>query len=236
MQTTNRFCDMPILSSLFGESPFAVLEAHGKKVHECVRLLKPLFEHQGKGEFAELEAIADQVFALETEADRARNHLHEMLASKTLMPMRRDDFFNVLEAQDSMADRTEDIAAVLTLRELRLAGPVHDSMVAFLDLVLKNCELAGSVMSRLDLLVESAFSGRDAVTVSRLITELAEREDEVKPQQIALSRQLVANDAGLSPVDTILWLDVVHYLTEVSKAAGRTGNGIRLTLQIKSNN
>jgi hypothetical protein len=35
-------------------------------------------------------------------------------------------------------------------------------------------------------------------------------------------------------VDAILWLDVVHFLAELSKSAARVAEGIRLTLQIKS--
>jgi predicted phosphate transport protein (TIGR00153 family) len=226
---------MAILSNLFGESPFGVLEAHGKKVHECVRMLQPMFAELGRDGAPRLREIADQIFALETEADRIRNHLHELLANKTLLPMRRDDLFQVLEAQDSMADRAEDIAATMTLRELKLPESVLVSLVSFAGLVLGTCELAAGIISKLDLLVESSFSGRDAVTVSRLITELAEREDEVKPRQIAMSRELLAIQPRLDPVETILWLDVVHFLAELSKAAAHTAAGIRLTLQIKAN-
>lgn len=225
---------MTILTNLFGESPFGALEAHGEKVHDAVRRLRVLFEHLGDGNHALLREVADQIFTLESEADRVRNHLHEMLASRTLLPMKRDEFFRVLEHQDSMADRAEDIAATLTLRELVLPPTVAPLLAAFVERVLKNCELEASIMSKLDLLVESSFGGRDAITVSRLITELAEREDEVKPRQIELSRALLRAEPAVPPVDAILWLDVVHFLAELSKSAARVAEGIRLTLQIKS--
>jgi uncharacterized protein len=225
---------MTILTNLFGESPFGALEAHGEKVHDAVRRLHVLFEHLGTGDHARLRQVADEIFTLESEADRVRNHLHEMLASRTLLPMKRDEFFRVLEHQDSMADRAEDIAATLTLRELVLPPTVVPLLAAFVERVLKNCELEASIMSKLDLLVESSFGGRDAITVSRLITELAEREDEVKPRQIELSRALLGAEPAVPPVDAILWLDVVHFLAELSKSAARVAEGIRLTLQIKS--
>jgi hypothetical protein len=101
-------------------------------------------------------------------------------------------------------------------------------------MVLKNCELAAGVISKLDLLVESSFGGRDALTVSRLITELAEREDSVKPKEIELKRKFLAMGDALSPVESLLWLQALTYLAELSKFADRTGNGIRMTLQIKS--
>jgi uncharacterized protein Yka (UPF0111/DUF47 family) len=100
--------------------------------------------------------------------------------------------------------------------------------------VLGNCNLAAGIMSKLDLLVENSFSGRDAQTVSKLITELAEREDAVKPLQIALSRKLLATGDQIPAVESVLWLQIINRLAELSKFADKTGNGIRMTLQLKS--
>ncbi len=225
---------MAILTNLFGESPFGILEAHGEKVHECVRLLKDLFEELKAGSGEDLKATADRIFKLETEADTLRNQLHEMLASKILMPLPKSDFYNILEQQDSMADRAEDVAALLTLRDMSLPPELTTEVLDFVDVILKNSNLAAGIMSKLDLLVENSFSGRDALTVSRLITELAEREDAVKPLQINLSRKLLAAGDRIAAVESVLWLQIVHHLAELSKCADRTGNGIRMTLQLKS--
>ena len=225
---------MAILTNLFGESPFGILEAHGEKVHECVRLLKNLFDELKDGNTDGLRATAERIFTLESEADTLRNQLHEMLASKILMPLPKSDFYNILEQQDSMADRAEDVAALLILRDMSLPSALEKEVSDYLNIVLANCDLAAGIMSKLDLLVESSFSGRDAVTVSRLITELAEREDDVKPLQIALSRKLLAAEDQIPAVESMLWLQIINRLAELSKFADRTGNGIRMTLQLKS--
>ena len=225
---------MAILTNLFGESPFGALEAHGEKVHECVRLLKDIFRQLSSGQFDQLKQTAEKIFLLETEADNIRNHLHEVVTSKALMSLKREDLFNILEQQDSMADRAEDIAATLTYRDMSLPESLKSDLTAYVDMVLKNCELAAGVISKLDLLVESSFGGRDALTVSKLITELAEREDSVKPKEIELKRRFLAMRDALSPVESLLWLQVITYLADLSKFADRTGNGIRMTLQIKS--
>jgi predicted phosphate transport protein (TIGR00153 family) len=222
---------MAILTNLFGESPFGALEGHGEKVHECVRLVKALFVALEAGNTDELMATAERIFQLESEADKIRNHVHELLSAKVLMPMAKGEFFNILEQQDSMADRAEDIAAALTARNMTLPSDVFNEVQLFVDVVLKNCNLAAGIMSKLDLLVESSFSGRDALTVSKLITELSEREDDVKPMQISLSRRLLKIEPELSPVESMLWLEVIHHLTELSKCADRTGNGMRMTLR-----
>jgi uncharacterized protein Yka (UPF0111/DUF47 family) len=99
--------------------------------------------------------------------------------------------------------------------------------------VLKCCELAAGIMSRLDLLVESSFKGRDALSVLKLVTELAEREDDLKPEQFELTRKLLAAEVQLPPVEAMLWVKVIALLAELAKAADRTGNGLRMSLQVK---
>jgi uncharacterized protein Yka (UPF0111/DUF47 family) len=131
-----------------------------------------------------------------------------------------------------MADRAEDIAQTLTYRDMTLPAPLMDEVDIYVAMVLRNCELAAGIMSKLDLLVEASFRGRDAVTVSRLITELAERDDEVKPAQIELTRKLLAAENRISSVEAVLWMDVIGYLASLSRNADRTGNGIRMTLQV----
>lgn len=225
---------MAILTNLFGESPFGSLESHGEKVHNCVHLLQDAFKHLTDNRQDLLQQTAQQISALESEADEIRNHLHEMLTGKVMMPLSKEELFNILEHQDSMADRAEDIVATLTYRDMSLPADLMAEINGYLAMVLKNCELAAGVMSKLDILVESSFSGRDALTVSRLITELAQREDAVKPRQFELTRKLLAAGDAISPVEAVLWMQIIGHLAELSKAANRTSNGIRMTLQIKS--
>jgi len=161
---------MANLTELFGESPFAALKEHAARVHQSVGLLRELFQKVEAGDREGVMALAERIFTLETEADSIRNHIHELLASKALMPLRNDDLFNILEQQDSIADRAEDIAAVLTYRDMRLPADLMRDIHDYLDSILKNCELAAGIMSKLDLLVEASFSGRDALTVSKLIS------------------------------------------------------------------
>ena len=224
---------MVAITDFFGESPFHALKEHAEKVYESVRLLRELFLALTNGKIEQVRVIADRIFILETEADKVRNQLHERLTSRIMMSLRKEDFFNILEQQDSIADRAEAIAATLTYRDMRLPAELMDEINAYLDGILKNCELAAGIMSKMDLLVEASFGGRDALTVSKLITELAEREDETKAIQIDLTRKFLAAGDHLPPVETMLWLDVIGYIADLSAYADRTGNGVRMTLQTK---
>jgi len=223
---------MSILTNLFGESPFGALEAHGEKVAECLAQLQQLFQAQFAGERGRVEELAQAIFGLESEADAIRNHIHELLSSRVLLPLKRDEFFNVLEQQDSLADTAEEIAALLLCRNLQLPEPLRHPFAEFLEKVFGNCTLAAGVMSKLDLLVESSFSGRDALTVSRLITELSEKEDALKAVQINLTRQFLSDDSYFPPLDAVLWLQMIRHVADLSSFANRIGTGIRLALKV----
>lgn len=63
---------------------------------------------------------------------------------------------------------------------------------------------------------------------------MAEREDATKARQIALTRRFLAAEDVVPALEAVLWLQVIGYIADLSKYADRTGNGIRMTLKIKS--
>jgi predicted phosphate transport protein (TIGR00153 family) len=225
---------MSILVNLLGESPFAALELHGKKVYQCIQLLREVFAALPAADAARLQALSDRICQLETEADNIRNQLHETLTVQKLLPIRNEELFRILEHQDSMADRVEDIASLMTYRNLALPPVLQAPVQDYLERVLGNCELVRGIMSRLDMLVEASFTGRDALTVSKLITELSQREDALKPGQVELTRRLLNATPPLPPVEAMLWMQVVELLANLAKHADRIGHSIRMTLQLKT--
>jgi predicted phosphate transport protein (TIGR00153 family) len=224
---------MEPLFSMFGDSPFAALKAHGDKAHECVGVLPEIFEALQKAEFSLVRKGADRIGQLETEADHIQSDLHERLTAKVLIPVNRAELFGVMEHQDSIADRAEDVAAGMTCLGRPLPEQLMNHVAAYLEAVLANCRLQAGILSKMDLLVESSFSGRDALTVSKLITELNQAEDRIKDRHVDLSRRLVAADQQISSSELIVWLRVIDSLAALSKAADHTASGIRLMLKTK---
>jgi predicted phosphate transport protein (TIGR00153 family) len=221
------------LAELLKESPFSILKKHAAKVYECTDLLPQLFDFVSNGQTEKQKEVTNKIFALETEADNLKDYLREQLSTAILLPMRKDDLFNIVESQDSIADCVEDIAALLSYRDMKLPEPLANEVKHYLNEVLRNCMLAEGIMSKLDLLEESGFEGRDALTVSKLITELSQREDKIKPRQIEVSHKILNTQPPLEPVEAILWLQVIDRLSSMSKYAERVGNGFRPSFKIK---
>ena len=219
------------IGNLFGESPFVTLIEHGQKVHECVGLLQGLVAAALARDLAQARHVADEIERLETEADALQSRLQEQLAAKALVPVDKQVLTHTADQQDGMADRTEDIAVMATCRPLDLPGPIADAFRRYLVEVIEACDLVAGIMSRMDLLVESSFRGRDALTVSKLITEVDEKEDRVKAMQSTLMRRLFGPEVELPALEWMLWGQILGELGRLARAADQTAGGIRLMLK-----
>ncbi len=227
---------MKTFSKLFGRSPFVQVVKHGQKVEECVRrlfeLLGVLF--QG-GDATQIEKLAVEVAELETEADGIRNKIHEQLSGKILIPVNRRELFDIVEQQDSIADRAEEIAVSLTFRDLKLPDEVFPEVKDFVEIVFQNCAIAAGVVSKLDLLIESSFAELDARTVLKLINELRERDDLTRDAGLAATRGIYSTEDTLSPVELMLWVKIIGLLGKMSSFADRTANGLRIVIENQRN-
>lgn len=219
------------LSSWFGDSPFKALAEHSAKVHQCVRLIRDLFDASLAGNREAVEKLAQDIFRLETEADQLRDQLHEKLNSQLLISISKAHIFGILEDQDSIADRAEDLAAVFTYRSLTLPDEIASSTGKFLDRVLADCRLAESIFSKLLLLVETSFRGRDAQILSELIFTLRKQEDETKAKKIDLLCKLHQSQASFSAVDLIAWTQIIERMGDISKFADNAATGISIVIR-----
>lgn len=215
--------------SLFGDSPFKTLAEHSAKVHQCVGLLRDLFDASLSKNRRAVGKLAEDIFRLETEADRIRDRLHEELTSRFLISVSKRQVFTILEHQDSIADRAEDLAAIFTYRSLTLPDELARSVCDFLDRVLEDCRLAEGIFSKLLLLVESSFRGHDAQVLSELIFSLHKQEDETKSSKIELLCKL--HKSEMDAIDLIFWTNVIEMMGDLSKFADNASTGISLLIR-----
>lgn len=223
---------MDVISMLVGRSPFVLVMEHGQKVHECVGRLSALFLlHLDGGGREELSQLARQVSDLESEADQIRNALHEGLSGKVMIAVGRRDLLEIVDQQDSMADRAEEVALNLTFRQSGLSDDQAAEIVPFVEIVFQNCAIAAGVISKLHLLIQSSFGERDTRTVRKLINELSGRDDLTRDANLAATRRLFAAADSFSSVELMWWIKILGLLAEMSHFAERTANRLRIVIE-----
>jgi predicted phosphate transport protein (TIGR00153 family) len=218
------------IASLLGSSPFKPLQEHMRIIKECIAEVPGLFDALVKGDADGVTAQRDKIFAKEAEADNLKQQLSAHLPKSLFMPVDRRDLLDLLNVQDSIANVAQDIAGLLTERDMTVPDAMKDDLVAFVSRVVDTCNHAATVIEELDELVETGFRGQEASRVEVMITTLHAIENETDEMGIALSRKLFAMEDEMKPVSVMFWYQMLQWIGDLADYAEKVGDRMELLL------
>ncbi len=215
---------------LFAKSPFKPMQEHMHVVLECVRQVPPLFEALCRGDQDGVERTERSIDEFESKADRLKNDLRAHLPRRLLLPVDRRDLLEILDLQDTIADRAQDIAGLLVQRPMPVPETMRRPLLDLVRAVERTCVRAGEVIDTLDELVEIGFRGREADRVEHMIDELGRLESETDLLGSELVRELFRLEETLPPVSVMLWYQLIDWIGNLADHAEKVGNRIRLLI------
>jgi hypothetical protein len=218
---------MGFIAELFGRAPFGPLVEHAKKAHECVRRLKPLTEAFIREDYEEVHRLQDEISRLEYEADRTKQEIREHLPRRVSLPVAREDFHDLLHRQDRVADRAEDLAVILILRQTKLHPDLIEEFRQFVDQVLKVGETLMAAAEQLETLAAASFGGAEARLVLEKLSGLNEEEWKADRMQRRLAQHIYRLEEQLDPVTILFYDKMLGALSAIADAAENTGESIR---------
>lgn len=222
---------MLTIAKLFGKSPFAPLQTHMEKVHSCVILLDNLFVALKEKNYEKVKEIGLNISKKEHEADQTKNDIRTHLPKSLFLPIDRSVFLEILSLQDSFANTAEDIAVIVTLKELKHYEEI-EGFEEFYKKNIKSFMLAYDVIKEFDNLIESSFGGIEAQKVKQMIEQLSFREHELDILGYNLMKKLYALTDKFSYSTFFLWNTILKETGEISNIAERLGNRIRMILEL----
>src|SRR3972149_4072128 len=138
---------------------------------------------------------------IEHEADTIKTEIRDHLPKTIFLPIDRRDLLRLLSAQDDIADRVEDLAVVLTIKEsLPLPGSMSEELDRVCGLVMECVKAAVKISNEMDELIEAGFGGAEAESVFELIKQVGELEWKADKRQYKLSQALVLAADELKPM------------------------------------
>ena len=219
------------IASLLGSSPFKPMQAHMRVVIECAEEVPGLFDALIAGDQAGLTAAKDRIFAKEAEADELKNNIRAHLPKSIFMPVDRRDFLEVLNMQDSIADTAQDIAGLMSERDMSVpAGMSADDVKAFVARCVDTAKEALGIIEELDELIEMGFRGKEAGKVEDMVTKLNQIEDETDEMGMNLARALFAKEDEMKPVSVIFWYQMIQWIGDIADYAEKVGDRMRLLI------
>ncbi len=219
----------PILD-LFAASPMKPMQAHMRKVQECVGILPDFFDMVFAENWDEMMALQKKIRAIENEADELKKALRLNLPSGLFMPVARIDLLNLLSSQDKIANKAKDIAGLITGRKMVFPETIRDDLKAYLARSIDASVQADKAIKQLDELLESGFKGREVKIVEEMINELDKIENDADVLQIKMRQKLFDLEESLPAVNVIFFYKVIDWVGDIADMSQQVGSRLELLL------
>ena len=221
---------MSKFTDMFHQSPIRPLVEHMQVAMRCVGLVKPMFEAVRDGRYDELERLTKDVFKTEHEADIIKDEIRQTIPRTFYLPVFRGDLLGYLKLQDDMADSTEDLAYMLTLKDLHMPPAISARTMEYVDTVIHTCNLANALTMRFQKVFEQGFPPDEIQGVLEDVKETEKAEWESDRCQYKLSRELFRLENEISPVDIFLWSKIFTKLGKLANFAESLADRVRRML------
>jgi len=205
---------MRSITKVFGRSPFVPLQMHMEKVAECVAKIPEIIEAYHRQDKSEVKSLAKRISRLEHAADLIKHDIRNNLPRGIFMPVDRANLLRILKVQDSIANRAENLAVLLTFKQ---ANSFDGFEAGFNDLVSKS--------------LETGFGGIQAQTVQELVDKVAHKEYETDVIQRELLRNMLAHEDDISHGDFFLWTSIIRQVARLADRCEELASSVRMTLE-----
>ncbi len=226
---------MPVnaMARLFGRSPFVPLQLHLDKIADCVEASVALIERIRTGDTTNIVEEALAISKLEHKADLVKNDIRNNLPRGLFMAIDRGQLLEILSLQDSIADKGEDIAVLMSIRPVKILDELSEPLKEYIAGNIDAFHKAKGVMRELDALIESGFGGTEATRVETMIEEVAHKEHECDIMQRKLMKMVLDHEEDLSMGDFFVWQRLLHEIASISNLSEKLANRVRMLLTLK---
>jgi predicted phosphate transport protein (TIGR00153 family) len=218
------------LSGLFRKSPFKPVQQHMRLAFNCICLLPPLLDALYRNDYEQLKEFAEEIIALESEADEIKQAFRLNMPNTLLLPVDRKDLLSLMSGQDHLADLAEEIAKVLLYRDME----VPDALKAILDELLEGTMeisvAAKDLIEQLDELLQVGFRGREQEKVSLMIAGVRRSEHNIDSIIHRAKRTLFEHERRLDPISVMFWYQLIDLLGGISDQAENIADRLLLFL------
>lgn len=198
-----------------------------------MHLLLSLFEALEAKDYERVEQISSLISIHEHQADITKNDLRNHLPNSLFLPIDRNNLLEILALQDSIADRCEDIAVLVTLKPLEILNTFKQNFKLFLTKNIETFDEVQSIINELHELLESSFGGLEAERVKTMVETVAFKEHEADILQRNLLKNFFADEDNLTFVTFHLWQRIFESIASISDLSQNLANHVRMTLELK---
>ena len=189
-----------------------------------------MFEAVRDSKYDDLQALAKKTFKAEHQADLIKDDIRQTIPKRFFLPVYRGDLLGYVKLQDDMADSVEDIAVLLTIKNLELPEVLVELTFEYVAKVEGVCHKTCEIADFLPTLVDGDMVGDEAERALSMVAEVEKAEWEADRIQYTLSQKLFALEDEMKATDILLWFRVFGELGQLANFAEKTGDRLRRML------
>jgi predicted phosphate transport protein (TIGR00153 family) len=221
---------MSSIFNMFGPSPIRPIEQHMRKVYHCAKQLYPFFEAALQKDWDNANILKNKIISLEKEADLIKRDLRLHLPTGLFLPVARTDLLELLSAQDRIANKAEDIAGLITSRQMLIPEALSSLLMPFLHCCLEAAHQACSAINELDDLLESGFRGSEVKLVEDMIVTLDKVEQESDEKLADIRHRIFELETDLPAIEVIFLYKLVQWIGELADHAQTVGGRLQILI------
>ncbi len=215
---------------LFGKSPFKPVKKHMKIANECVDKMPAALEAFFEKDKTKLKAIKQDIAQLESDADKIFEELQTRLPKTMFLPVDRRDLLDVLEMQEAIADRTQDIIGLMLELSIQVPDEMREPMLRLTKRVKAASDGATEIVASFENLVETGFKGPHVEKTQKLITEVVSIETDADTIGTDITHALFDHCRDMHPVAVVFLYKLIGWIDDLADYSEKLAIRSRLLL------
>lgn len=218
------------LFNIFGQSPIKPIQKHMREAHAAAEALLPFIDAVYQGDWDAATEAHKIINRHEHHADKLKRELRLHLPKGFMLPVARTDILELLYAQDTIANKAEDIAGLIYGRQMQIPESLRDGYRDFVQRCVDTSKQARIAIDELDELLEAGFGGNEVTIVEKMIQELDAIEAETDKKQRDLRTALFEIENELPPIEVIFLYKLFERTGDLADKAQMVGGRLQLLL------
>ncbi len=213
--------------SIFGKSPFEDVVKHGEAIYEVVKEAKNVFELFIEGRYEELEEAYKKVHEKEHNADRIKMRVYSELPKNIFLPVARSDIIELVDMQDKVADRAEDVIKLITFTRIEsIPEEIFIKMKEMMELSLESVKVLKDAIEEVSILLKSSFGKKEREKMIKITKEVSKKEHIVDLKEYEVKKELY--NLQIDPFIKVHLKEIITEIGRISDFAENTADILRL--------
>jgi predicted phosphate transport protein (TIGR00153 family) len=200
----------------FKKSPLKPLRKHMRIASETATFLPDAMQAFFGNDSEALEKTRQAVSELVADADQLLRELQQRLPDAKDFPLDRRDLFDVLDMQEAIARRMQEITALLPDLPADVPRDVRKPLMRLVDRCISATEVAYEIIKVIEKVVEAGPQGAQLDAARQLVQDIVAIRSEADVHCGEITRMLLAQSREMDPLAVMFLYQLAGWIDDLA--------------------